>query len=173
MTLFIIQASLWVVCLSALALCAAIDVRERIIPNECVAVIAAAGLALAAISWPGQLWISVVIAIVILVVLGFLSRLRLLGGGDVKLISAVSLLTPPTLVGKLLVTIILAGGVLSCVYLAAGWRLRRTVPVLHPPPTASNSLFANERVRIAAGGPLPYGVAIVCGAVFHLSMRFF
>lgn len=173
MTLFMIQASIWGICLAALTLCAAIDVRERIIPNECVGAVAAGGLALAAISWPRQLWVSVVIAVVVVMVLGFLSRLRLLGGGDAKLIAAVTLLTPPAFVGKLLVDIVLAGGVLSCLYLVARWRLRRTVPVQHPPPTASNSVFANERVRIAAGGPLPYGVAIVCGAVFHLIMRFF
>lgn len=165
-------------CLAALVLCALTDVRERIIPNEYVGVIAAGALALAMTSWPGRLWISVVIAIVLLVVLGFFSRLRLIGGGDAKLISAVTLLTPPALVGQLLVAIAIAGGILSCVYLAARWQLRRTALAQNAPPTSGDSVFARDAVfakecaRIVAGQPMPYGVAIVCGAVFHFIVRF-
>lgn len=196
MSYFIFQLPLWGVCLTALMLCLITDVRDRIIPNEYVGIIAAGGLALAALSWPGQIWISVLIAIVLLVVLGFFCRLRLLGGGDAKLISAVTLLTPPASVGQLLVAIAFAGGILSCLYLAARWLLRRTAlehfPARQPfgvmkmrqhkdlaqnvprdaPRTASDALFARECARIAAGKPMPYGVAIVCGAVFHFIVRF-
>jgi prepilin peptidase CpaA len=164
---------LWGASLAALLLCVRTDVKDRIIPNEYVAIIAASGLALAAMAWPRQLWLSAIIALAVLIGLGFLCRLQLLGGGDAKLISAATLLTPPAAAGQLLVTIACAGGVLSCVYLAARWALRRTAYVQNAPPARGGGLFAQECARIVAGQPMPYGVAVVSGVFVHLAVRVF
>lgn len=171
---------LWGAGLAALLLCVRSDVKDRIIPNEYAAIVAACGLALAATGWLRQLWISLAVAFALLVSLGFLCRMGLLGGGDAKLISAASLLFPPGETGRLLVAIACAGGVLSCVYLLARWKLRRRA-FAHPavvrngrsPPAENESLFAQECARIVAGKPMPYGVAIAGGVAFHLIERLF
>jgi prepilin peptidase CpaA len=168
----VFQAALWGASLAALLFCARTDVKDRIIRNECVAVIAACGLALAATAWPRQIWSGAAVAFAALVCLGFLHRLGLLGGGDAKLISAVTLLTPPAAAGQLLVAIACAGGALSCVYLAARRALRRTAAARNAPPSSGQSLFARERARIIAGQPMPYAVAVAGGVIFHLAARF-
>jgi prepilin peptidase CpaA len=179
MVYLLIQATLWGATLVALLICAGVDLKERIIPDELVAVIAVCGLLLGAMNRPGQLWLSVVAAIAALFALGLLCRMNVLGGGDAKLISALTLMTPPNRVGALLFCIVLAGGALSCVYLTVRLVLRSRgfprnkacagdIAAVGP----MNHLLKDECARIAEGGPMPYALAIVGGFAVYLAREF-
>ena len=114
-------------------------------------------------------------ALVVFCGLGVLSHYRIIGGGDLKLISAVTLLVPPERVGQLLIEIALAGGVLSCVYLVARYALRSlsATPSLAADAAGPEAGFAliirTERDRIAAGGPLPYALAVLGGVLIYVT----
>ena len=113
--------------LAVLTASAGTDLKERRIPNELAAAVAAVGLVQGLALRPGQVWLSLLVAFVVFCGLGVLSHYRIIGGGDLKLISAVTLLVPPERVGQLLIEIALAGGVLACIYLLAGYALRSLV----------------------------------------------
>ena len=173
-----IQIVFWLASLTLLAVSAATDLKERRIPNELVVAVAAIGVTLGLLTRPGALWLSLLAAASAFVALGVLSHYRIIGGGDLKLISAVTLLVPPDRIGQLLIDIALAGGVLGCVYLAAHYGLKG----LSATPVGARSLarldtsdaltFKAERNRIAALGPLPYGVAILCGVFAYATGEF-
>jgi prepilin peptidase CpaA len=185
MTYFLFQAIIWGVVLISLLLCAGIDLRERIIPNEIVAVVAVCGLLLGAMNWPAQLWLSVVVAIAALYALGMACRMNVLGGGDAKLISALTLMTPPSRAGALFLYIACAGGALSCVYLSIRFVLRGrsfsrneacaagdSAAIGPNNSSIPNSLIRDECARIADGGPMPYALAIVGGFAVYLAREF-
>ena len=134
--------------LAALVVADISDIRRRIIPNETVLVVAGVGLVLRLLSFQGILLaISVGIAFALLVGLGQLTRLGIVGGGDAKLIAAVSLTQSPADVPALLLHIALAGGVLALVYLA-------------------RALLSSQLSRVAVRSQsIPYGVAIVLGTL--------
>ncbi len=171
-----IQMASWLATLVVLAISAGMDVRDRRIPNELVAAVAAIGLAQGLISRPGALWLSVVFAAAAFLGLGILSHHRIIGGGDVKLLSAVTLLVPPARVGQLLIDVALAGGVLSLLYLAAHFSLRTRsaspsgAAQVAGPVSGLALALRKERVRIADGGPMPYALAIF-GGVFVYAAR--
>jgi prepilin peptidase CpaA len=170
-----ILVACWLSSLILLSVAAGTDLKDRRIPNEITAAVAAIGLTQGLITRPGQVWLSLLAAFVVFCALGVLSYYRIIGGGDLKLISAVTLLVPPERVGQLLIEIALAGGVLGCFYLLARSALRS------PSVTSSGAAesakpeggFAlairTERIRIAAGGPLPYALAILGGALIYLT----
>jgi prepilin peptidase CpaA len=162
---------LWAAALIALLASAYTDLKDRIIPNELVGIVAASGVILSLVLRPEQAWISLLAATLLLVALGVIAHYGMLGGGDIKLISATALLVPPGHIGKLLLFIALAGGVLSCAYLAARYALRsRATKLSGPPPGAvsrqqspARAWFVHESARIVTGGPMPYGIAIFGG----------
>ena len=139
---------------------------------------AAIGVTLGLIARPGIIWLSLLAAASAFAALGVLSHYRIIGGGDLKLISAVTLLVPPERIGRLLVDIALAGGVLGCVYVAAHYGLKglsatpagaRTRARLE---TSEALAIKAECSRIAAFGPLPYAVAIFWGAGAYATSEF-
>jgi prepilin peptidase CpaA len=174
MGLIILQAVLWTTVLVALCLGAASDLRDRIIPNELVALVAACGLLLCLIARLETVWISLLAAILIFLALGVIAHFDLIGGGDVKLISATTLLVPPERIGMLFFAIAIAGGVLSCLYLAARQMVNRSVTLQSAGANSGastgghNNLFKQERARIATGEPMPYGLAIFAGVVITI-----
>jgi prepilin peptidase CpaA len=173
MSLTDIQAVLWTVVLAGLFWGAATDLKERIIPNELVILIALTGLTLSLVSQPGQVWISLIAAALVFLGFGLLCRYGMIGGGDVKLMAAVTLLVPPQEVGKLLIAIALAGGVLSCVYLGASFMVR-CVPAENPSLEADGGAaltrwFKLESVRIASRKQAPYAIAILGGVIWHVA----
>ena len=85
-----------------------------------------------------------------------------MGGADVKLLAAVTLLVQPALVPSLLAAIALSGGVLALVYLVA--RHRVPAPPSPRPAHVLRRILRTERWRLRRGGPLPYAVAIASGA---------
>ena len=164
----------WAVGLFALVLSAAADLKHRIIPNELVVLVAASGLALSLGSRPEEAWINLLAAALVFFGLGLFAHYELIGGGDVKLISAATLLVPPAQIGLLLSQIAIAGGVLGCLYLTARHALKR-VPVpqsdraeIGHSGSGLARLVRNERARIIAGEPMPYALAVSGGVASYL-----
>lgn len=162
-----LTVALWVAALINLAVIAVADLRRRIIPNELVLATVAAGITLRLVSVGGGLWLSLGGATVIFLTLGAIAHLGVIGGGDVKLISAASLLVSANQVPSLLLDVAMAGGVLSAAYLVA--RLARgagaAVPVR---PAASESAGpARTLARTILTGTVPYGLAIFMGVAFY------
>jgi prepilin peptidase CpaA len=165
------HAVFWAIALMALLASTYTDVKDRIIPNELVGLAAGCGLALSLITRPELAWIGALAAVLALFALGTLAHHGLIGGGDVKMIAAVTLLFHPTQIGTLLLFIVMAGGVLSCIYIAARYALQKCQAGQNYLPTAAVShsdtdrqgWLAGECARIATGGPMPYGVAIFAG----------
>jgi len=132
----------------ALLVAAFTDIRRRQIDNWLNAVIAlaaplfwwASGLDL----YPGVA-LQLAVAVGAFAVLAVLFALKLMGGGDVKLLTALALWVPPLLFVQLLVVMALAGGVLTIVM--GAWHIMR-----------------RQRDRIA----IPYGVAIAFGGLWIL-----
>ncbi len=174
MVLVLANMVFWAASLIALVVSAAVDLKDRIIPNELVLVVAASGLALGFVSRPGQVGLSLLGAVVVFLGLGTLAHFKKIGGGDAKLIGATMLLVPPDCIVVLLVEIALAGGVLSVVYLAASHTLKRVpvcqVGVVSDPRAASGfgRFLRRERARIAAGEAMPYALAVLGGVTGYV-----
>lgn len=163
---------LWLVALIALMASVWTDLKDRIIPNEIVGLVMVCGLGLTLLLRPEQIGIGLLSAAALLIGLGVLAHLAVMGGGDVKLITAASLLFPPAYIGQMLVSIALAGGLLSCIYIAArrsivsGARRQRSSSDIELSQTGLVPRWVSvERERIAAGGPMPYALAISGGVV--------
>jgi prepilin peptidase CpaA len=84
--------------------------------------------------------------------------MRLLGGGDVKMLAAAALWAGPKLIGALLLYTTFAGGLLAIAFACAA--LVR-VMVLHKKPVDGQPWH-----KI----PVPYGIAIACGGISALVM---
>ena len=89
-----------------------------------------------------------------------------IGGGDVKLLAATTLLAPPGQVLDLLLAVSLAGGALSAIYLLL-IRLRLS-PLPAGPRTPLRRVLRAENWRIRRRGPLPYACAISAGGLLTL-----
>ncbi len=140
------------------------DVLTRTIPNWVPGVVAVAGLLLRCLS--GDLAPALAAALLIFAGLWALWRFGMLGGGDVKLISACALLVAPGRTPSLLVAIVISGGVLGVAYLL----LRRLRVAQVQPVRAAGALSVLRLVRVEAwrsrrGGGVPYGCAIAAGAL--------
>ncbi|HZF46678.1 MAG TPA: prepilin peptidase [Sphingomonadaceae bacterium] len=136
----------------ALLVAAFTDIRSRQISNWLNAAIAlgaplfwwASGLSL----WPGVA-IQLAVALACFVVLAGLFAIRAMGGGDVKLLTALALWIPPSQFATLLIVMALVGGLLTIVL--GGWHVAR-----------------RQRDRLA----VPYGVAIACGGLWVLAANY-
>lgn len=168
MSLHFLHAVLWATALSALLASAWWDLKERIVPNRLVGFIGLAGLGLGVLLRFDQLWISLVGSCLLLVALGTLAHFRVMGGGDVKLLSATALLFPPGEIGRLILYTALAGGALSAAYLLARRIVRRHAAAGEAaalPPGWRSAEYA----RIAADCPVPYALAILGGVAAVLA----
>jgi prepilin peptidase CpaA len=134
-------------------LCAAVtDLRSRTIANWLNIAIAlgaplfwwATGLAL----WP-DVAMQVGVAAASFALLAGLFALGAMGGGDVKLLTALALWVPPALFLQLLVIMALLGGVLTIVM--GAWHIAR-----------------HRRERLA----IPYGLAIACAGLWVLGTNY-
>lgn len=137
----------------ALLFAALTDLRRRQIDNWLNA-----GIALAAplfwwssnlALWPDVAW-QFGIALVTFVICAGLFALRWMGGGDVKLLTALALWIAPAAFLKLVVIMALAGGVLTLVF--GMWHIAR-----------------RQKDRLA----IPYGVAISAAGLWILSTEYF
>jgi prepilin peptidase CpaA len=169
----VIQTILWTTVFAGLFWAAATDLKERIIPDEIVVLTALSGLILCLAMHPGQVWLSLAVAAVVFLGFAFLCRYGMIGGGDVKLVAAVTLLVPPHEVGKLLIEIALAGGLLSCVYLGASFMLRsaplRSAALESYGGASLSGWLRLESARIASRKQVPYAIAILGGVSWHIA----
>lgn len=132
----------------ALLVAAFTDIRSRRISNGLNVAIAlgaplfwwATGLALTDIVW------QLGIALLCLVVLAGFFALRWMGGGDVKLLTALALWVKPAMFLNLIVAMALIGGLLTLAF--GAWHIAR-----------------RQRDRLA----IPYGVAIAAAALLTLA----
>ena len=134
-------------------LAAASDLRDRRIPNAIPAALIALYPGLFALGLgPDPWWGGFVAGAAVFVVGAGLFAARIMGGGDVKLLTAVALWAGPAWIFEGLVVTAILGGV------AAGAALLRPVlltPVLGPQPGARETT-------------LPYGVAVAGGGLWVL-----
>ncbi len=140
------------------------DVATRRIPNWVSLLVALLGAALRI--GDEQLVPSLAAASAVFGCMVLMWRRGWIGGGDVKLLAATSLLVPPTAVLNLLLAVSLAGGVLSAAYLLM---TRLGLPAMR---TASRvplrRVLQAEAWRIRRRGPLPYACAISAGGLITL-----
>jgi len=160
------------VILASLLVAIVTDVTCRIIPNRLVLVVLCCGLGLRLASGSGPLLMSLMSATAILAALSLLAANDLLGWGDVKLIVAVTFVVPANHTIPLLLAITLAGGLLSCLYLAARFVLRHALSFPHNARHETRlfgSLARQEAARILRNEPMPYALAIAGGVVYGLA----
>jgi prepilin peptidase CpaA len=135
----------------ALLIAAFTDLRRRQIDNWLNAAIALT----APLFWlaSGQTWVDIlfhlVIAIVMFAILAGLFALRAMGGGDVKLLTALALWIEPVLFFQLLMVMSVLGGLLTLV--VAVWHYAR-----------------HREGRIA----VPYGIAISFAGLWALASQY-
>ena len=163
--------------LCALLASSVVDLKQRIIPDELVILVAVCGLGACLSTRFSEVGLSLLIAAVVFFTLAVCCRYNLLGGGDVKLMSALSLAVPAQQVGWLMVEISVAGAVLCCAYLSARHALKafRVVPAGGTPLPAQAPLSAWVRLeseRIMEGRSVPYALAILGGFVYHAFTEF-
>ena len=136
----------------ALLVAAFTDIRSRQISNKlnlAIAVAApvfwwSAGLSL----WP-DIAIQLSVAVAAFAVLAGMFALGLMGGGDVKLLTALALWIEPNAFVQLIIIMALAGGVLTVVM--GAWHFLR-----------------RQKERLA----IPYGVAIAFGGLWVLAFNY-
>jgi prepilin peptidase CpaA len=156
-----VSLGLMIVSFLLLIAAAAHDAATRTIPNWISAGIAVAGLGLRVID--GGLLVGLGLAVGMFLLLGLLWLCGFMGGGDMKLIPAVSLVLPPASVPGYILLVSIAGGVLAALYLALSYVMRR------PRPGQRHGFLSRvakaEAWRMCRRGPLPYAVAIATGAL--------
>ena len=149
-----------------LILCAAAlhDFAVRTVPNLYSVILFAAGFCLRVAS--GGLhaveWGLAAAGIVFLVTFLFW-RLRWMGGGDVKLLTAAAIFVAPLAVPMLVAATALAGGALAMLFIAGGRLAKR--PAATRPHAFVLRVLRCEQWRLRRGGPLPYAAAIAVGGV--------
>ena len=155
-------AAVLVMCAAA-AIC---DVRAQRIPNVLVGILFIAGLALNALAGLQYAGMDVVITIAVLILGTAAYALKLIGGGDIKLLAAAAgTLGYPTAVGLILFTF-LAGGVIALAVSAARGTMRTTVANIRGVALPMMSGVAPPRLQ--SGTPMPYALAICAGTLITL-----
>lgn len=139
------------------------DIRTRRLPNALAVMLLLSGLALNAFSgWQAAAADLALVAIVI-VAGTFAFSLKLIGGGDVKLLAAAAgTLGYPSAVSFLLFTLV-CGGLVAVVFSAMRGRLTATISNVR---TMALPVFAGAApARPQDGLQMPYAVAIFFGAL--------
>lgn len=144
---------------------ATVDIATRLIRNEICAALALLGIAS---QLPNSMQVveSLLSAAILFLLLLILYTRGGIGGGDVKLLTALAIGFSPAGAIQLLTITALAGGVLALLHL-----LMRLLP--HPKLAPAGSslarrVYAIERWRHLRHAPLPYGVAIACGGIWTI-----
>jgi Flp pilus assembly protein protease CpaA len=146
------------------------DIATRLIPNEICLALALLGV-IGQIASPIQLAESLIAAALLFLLLLFAYSRAWMGGGDVKLLTAVAIGLPLVGIIQLLTVTALAGGVLAAAHI-----VMRSLPYPRLVPTGSSlarRIYAVERWRHLRQAPLPYGVAIACGGIWAILSRGF
>lgn len=144
---------------------ATLDVATRLIRNEMCLALALLGIASQS---PNAMQVaeSLISAAILFLLLFVLYTRGGIGGGDVKLLTALAIGFPLAGVIQVLTITALAGGVLALVHL-----MMRHLPYPRLAPAGSSlarRIYAIERWRHLRQAPLPYGVAIACGGIWTI-----
>ncbi len=142
------------------------DLLRRTISNRNCLVVALAGAGVRGLNGSASLAESLAVGFGLFLVLLVLRARGMMGGGDVKLLTAAALGQGPIGVVHLIQATALAGGGLALCHLA----LRRLPPPRLAPVGASlpRRAYAAERWRACRRVGLPYGIAIATGAISTL-----
>ena len=165
LTLLLLAAALL-----TLLIAAGWDLKARIIPDRLVLAIMGIGLVLRLAQAGGASWISIAVAVLVFLPMSHLAARNIVGGGDAKMITAITFLFPPERVVLPLVMIALAGGVLSVGYLMAGQMLKSWSGARVPVHNQSG-LLRTETARVIAGEPLPFAFAIFAGVACSIILE--
>jgi prepilin peptidase CpaA len=147
----IVGAPWWLITFLMLALTAAAvedAVRLRISNLTCAAVLVGALVAVAVHGFSPSLWQNATVFAVILALGTLAFAAGWLGGGDVKLLASIGLWLDLRAAVGLVAAVFIAGGLVALVYIL----VRRAVHAARP--------------SIRRRGQIPYGLAIVAGALF-------
>ena len=142
------------------------DVATRTIPDGISLALAALGLTLRIAEGWHSLAVSLAVAAALFPPLLLCHARGLIGGGDVKLLTALAIGLTPLASYQLIAATALAGGLLGLLYLILQRLLPRALTPAAPRPGAHalRRVAAVEAWRIRRSGPMPYGVAIAIGA---------
>lgn len=134
------------------------DWRRYTIPNF-ISLIVIALYPVAVLTAPGEIdWLFSLLTAAIVFAVGFtLFAVGFLGGGDVKIFTALSLWSGPALILPFLVAVVLAGGILVFVVIAR--------EAIKQAPE-KGGFFRGARSAVKSKTPVPYGVAIAFGSLF-------
>jgi len=157
-----------VVAIPLLVFAAARDVATRLIPDEVSVAIAVAGLiSRLTVGW-ADAGVSLLIGAVLFFALLPLVARGFLGGGDVKVISAMAVGLAPQETWMFIVATVFAGGLLGVAYILG----RHVVPQPRLAGQASllRRVMVVEAWRVRRRGPLPYAVAIAVGGILVLTL---
>jgi prepilin peptidase CpaA len=142
------------------------DIATRTIPDEVNALLLTAGGLARLFQGPPVLFYSVSAALLLFLLLMAAYSRGLIGGGDVKLMTALAIGLSPFDCYRFVVATALAGGILGIAYLLLSSGLR---PMRKSRGSSLlGRVLAVETWRIRRHGPLPYGVAIAAGGAFVL-----
>lgn len=141
--------------IAALVAAAITDVATYLIPHRYPSAVALA-FAVYAIGKPAPVWLYGMLAAALLLAVGVLLFDRgVLGGGDVKLMTAAALWAGFDQLSLMLFVISIAGGALALAHLSP---LRRLMPAR---PGTAPAVDLRSRLQ----QPIPFGVAIAIGGV--------
>jgi prepilin peptidase CpaA len=142
------------------------DIATRLIPDAISLWLLALGALARLVEAPSSLAFSVETALLLFVLLLILHSRGLIGGGDVKIMTALAVGLSPLDCYRFIVATAIAGGLIGISYLVLSPRLH----AMHRVRGASllNRVAVLENRRIRRRGPLPYGVAIAAGGTFVL-----
>ena len=171
---------LGLVLLILLGLAAWLDLDRRRIPNTIIATIALLWLPYALHNFPARMPGSLATAATVLAVGMIIWRLRWLGGGDVKLIAALTLWAGAKDAPLLLATIALSGGILALLWQSrlqhvAAWlsaALGTRFGTMSPALQAAGSADPGGAAQASSAVSLPYGVAIAAGGCWLVHRTF-
>ena len=142
------------------------DVATRAIPNTISLLIVLAGALSRVLVGPLALALSAATAMSIFLLLMIAFSRGLLGGGDVKIMTALAVGLSPFNSWRFVLVTAIAGGFLAVAYILLShkkYRMRGAKPA-----SLLGRIAQVEFWRIRRRGPLPYGVAIAAGGAFVL-----
>jgi len=146
---------------AALLFAALHDIGFRTVPNWVSLALLICGVILRLQN--GNLLIGLGVSAAFFLMTFLLWRFGLMGGGDVKLLTAASLFLTPSHAPMLLSGTAVVGGVLALIYFLAGWAVPR--PTRQRPKGFLLRVLRCEQWRLRRRGPLPYAAAIAAGGV--------
>ncbi len=146
---------------------AATDLLSRRIPNRVCIVLAVVALGWQLLEGPARIWDPLLAGLLIFLPLGWFWSRGWLGGGDVKLATALALWSGLSGLPDFLLVTTLAGGAIAFGALVLPWFARRLAVVL----ASLSTLGLHPAAALAAGlsAPsrgVPYGVALAMGGLW-------